>query len=127
MAKRRLSTKNKSQLHKETYALFRQAFPGFPLQEEVSLDINADGVKTTVFVDIFVPALNLCVECHGRQHFEFVPHFHGSRGSYEKAIVRDTEKERVLRDSGYAFLVVRYDDKLTVNKLIRRIKAIMQE
>jgi len=50
--------------------------------------------KSRLRIDFFLPNLMMAIEVHGRQHFEFVKHFHGTRKNYIHAKHNDAEKAR---------------------------------
>lgn len=95
--------KNASALHRKVLGLLREAFPAMRIFEDQSVEVN--GRK--LFVDLFIRDLGVCIECHGRQHDEFVPHFHGTRVEFQRSQERDRAKKQALVDAGYAFLEVR--------------------
>jgi len=114
----------KSALHRRVAELLRKAFPNFTVWEEHPIKVQLSGRVSTLFVDIIVKELNLAVECHGRQHFDFSPHLHGTRDAFARSVERDQSKAEQLKDAGFAFLVVRYDEqkKLTVPVLMESIE-----
>lgn len=48
--------------------------------------------KSQLRIDFFLPRMNTAVEVHGRQHYEFVKHFHGTKQKFAQAQRRDAEK-----------------------------------
>ncbi len=48
--------------------------------------------KSMLRIDFFLPNLMMAVEVHGRQHFEFVKHFHGTRKKFALAKQNDEMK-----------------------------------
>ena len=115
----------RSALHKQVKQLLAEAFPGYAIGEEVPL--AAGGRK--LFVDLVVKEIQVAVECHGRQHFQFVEHFHKDAEGYRNAKNRDAAKEQAIRDAGYSFVVITHDeaDTLTPRRLLRKIKQAMKE
>jgi very-short-patch-repair endonuclease len=75
----------KSKIQYEAGQLLKEEFPKDIILEEVYLP---DGF----YLDFFIPSRKIAVEVQGRQHTEFVPFFHGSRGSYLKSVARDQRK-----------------------------------
>jgi hypothetical protein len=45
-----------------------------------------------LFIDFFMPKTKLAVEVHGRQHYEFVEHFHGDKAAFLATKARDKRK-----------------------------------
>ena len=50
--------------------------------------------KSRLRIDFFLPNINTAIEVHGRQHFEFVKHFHGTHKKFALAKQRDAEKAK---------------------------------
>ncbi len=48
--------------------------------------------KEILFLDFFIPSLSLVIECHGKQHTDFIPFFHHSRIEFHKQQIRDQRK-----------------------------------
>ena len=118
-----------SALHRTVVTLLREMYPNFQVQEEESLKVNVDGRDTTLFVDIYVKEFHLAIECHGRQHFEFVPHFHHTRDGFAAAVARDGAKAQTIQAAGLSYLIVRFDQEktLTRQKLLRAITKALKE
>ena len=69
-------TRPRSNLHLTARKLLKELFPYDTILEEVPLPgSNKPSRPSKLFADFFVPAYNLIVEVHGRQHFEFVSFF----------------------------------------------------
>lgn len=121
--------RQKSALHRKVAKLLREIYPGFTILEEESLKTVVDDRKTTLFVDIVVRELSVVIECHGRQHFEFVPHFHQTRDQFAQAVARDRAKAQTVIDAGYSYVVVRFDEesKLTQGLLMTKIITALEK
>lgn len=65
----------------------KELYPKDVILEEVYLP---DGF----YLDFFIPSRKLAIEVQGRQHEEFVPHFHGSKADFIKAKTRDAKKQQ---------------------------------
>lgn len=78
-------------------------------------------VGNNLFLDIFVPVYDLGIEYHGRQHFEFVEHFHGDLRGFEKSKERDRQKVIQCEQRGIVLVVFTYDDELTQELIYSRI------
>ena len=60
--------------------------------------------------DGYFPAYNLLVEAHGEQHFKCIPYWHLDESGLKKLQDRDALKMKLALDSGYQYLVIRYND-----------------
>ncbi len=65
----------------------KELYPRDVILEEVYLP---DGF----YLDFFIPSRRIAIEVQGRQHDEFVPHFHGSKADFFKSKVRDNNKAK---------------------------------
>jgi len=116
--------KDRSALHTKVRELLRKLFPGFGVGEEVPIRVNG----SVLYVDLMVKELQVVVECHGKQHFEYIEHFHGNHEGFVSSQQRDADKARAVRESGYAYVVVRYDESnLTAKRLLAKIKTALAE
>jgi len=78
--------KPRSSLHLRCRELLRQMYPTQPILEEVPIP----GVGLTC--DFYLPFRKVVIECHGEQHYKFVPYFHNSLQNYAKSTQRDRRK-----------------------------------
>lgn len=61
--------------------------------------------------DGYFPDLELVVEYHGYQHFEYPNIFHKTEDIFRKQVLRDALKRRLVLESGaYHYLEIRFDD-----------------
>jgi very-short-patch-repair endonuclease len=118
-----------SKLHRQVLALLRGAFPGYDIGEEDPIPVEVLGRRSTLFVDLSLPGLRVAVECHGRQHYEYVQHFHGTREKFLAQQTRDLAKAQTLAAHGWTLVIVRFDeiDTLTAAEMADRILAALQE
>lgn len=72
-------------------------------------------------LDIYCPAYKLAAEYHGRQHFEFVEHFHGDIQGFWESQKRDLRKIEICRDLGIGLIVFRYNDDLSEDTVFSRL------
>lgn len=79
-------TRPRSELHLRVRALLRQMYPTAGILEEVPLPGSG------LFADFYLPLRKVVVEAHGKQHYEFTPHFHGDRRNFIAGQNRDQKK-----------------------------------
>lgn len=82
--------------------LLREVFPFDAVCEEVTLP----GCGDPLYLDFLLPSRRLAFEIQGRQHYEYVPFFHGSRAGYAKAQARDKKKAEFLRLNGITLVTL---------------------
>ena len=61
--------------------------------------------KSRLRIDFFLPNLMVAVEVNGRQHFEFVKHFHGTRKKFALAKHNDAEKAKWCELNGIELVI----------------------
>ncbi|GEM_PF-652214 len=86
-------TRPRSKNHLRARAVLRELFPRDVILEEVPLPgSKTQSRHSTLFADFYIPNRNLIVEVHGRQHYEYVPHYHKTKMGFYKAKARDRDK-----------------------------------
>lgn len=91
-------TKNRSSGHLRARSLLCLLFACDIKLEEVRLP--GSGGLTADFV---IPALQLVIEVHGRQHYEFVALFHETRRGFLKALERDRNKRQWCERNDFTY------------------------
>jgi len=96
----------------------RSVFPEMLIKLEHFVNYN----NQKLFLDIFLPQLGLIIEVHGRQHDEFVAHFHGDEAGFRLSRKRDRLKEEWADLNGYTWLALReHQLPITGDKLLEMI------
>jgi hypothetical protein len=57
-------------------------------------------------IDCYNDELKLAVEFQGRQHYQFIPHFHKNKGTYHNQLYRDELKREKCRQNGVKLIEV---------------------
>jgi hypothetical protein len=65
--------------------------------------------KTLLRVDYLSFSLKLAIEVSGRQHFQFVDHFHKDRANFLSSVKRDEQKRNILESN--EFTICELDDE----------------
>lgn len=95
----------KSNLQFECGQLLKQKFMFDVILEEAYLP---DGF----YLDFFIPMRKMAFEIHGRQHDEYVAHFHGSKKNFTKSQDRDSRKALWCRMNQIDLHIVRSIDEM---------------
>lgn len=95
---------NRSKGHLLARKLLQELFPADRLLEELYL-LGSNGL----YADFYLPFRKLMVEVHGRQHFEFVPHFHKDKWNWYASKKRDMNKAEWCQLNNISLLVLRDD------------------
>ena len=111
-----------SKLSEELYTVFKQLFPEITVKREKHVDYK----KQRLFLDFWVPKLSMVIEVHGRQHREFVRHFHEDIAGFRASKKRDALKAEWAAQAGLTMVVI-WDDEFPLTKefLLTRIKESM--
>lgn len=80
---------NESKLHQQIYKLLKEEFPTLHLLEECGIPIRP---KQTLFLDFYIPLINLALEAHGPQHYKYNSFFFSNKLEFYRAQRRDREK-----------------------------------
>tara|TARA_R110000824_G_C15126446_1_gene668593 strand:- start:305 stop:727 length:423 start_codon:yes stop_codon:yes gene_type:complete len=79
--------------------------------EEVKLPGSRNkGLKSTLFLDFFVPHVKLAVEVHGKQHYEYCGFFHKSMAGFKESLKRDNLKQDWCELNEISLIVLKYSD-----------------
>jgi very-short-patch-repair endonuclease len=116
---------NASKLHKRIFTIVKSAFPSWAWKQETAIKVSNN---KTLFVDICSNTpIKIAIECHGRQHSEYVAHFHGDILAFKKAVARDKEKKEFLIESGYDFVEFYTNENLSDKEVIERVLLKIKE
>jgi len=109
----------------KVYDLIKELFPYNIIIKEHY--INYKG--TRLFFDFIIKDLGVYIEVHGRQHFEYVHHFHSEKNNFLKQKERDNLKIEYIQENNKLCLVRFYDgEDLNKEKVLKRInKALSSE
>jgi hypothetical protein len=66
-----------------------------------------------LFFDFYIKDYNVLFEIQGRQHSEYVAHFHGDRQGYLDMKRRDNLKIRYCQEEGLSLVTINYDEEIT--------------
>lgn len=74
---------------------------------------DCKNVKPLPF-DFYLPTHNLCIEYHGRQHYEPVKAF-GGEANFLKTIHNDKIKKQYCQDNKIKLITIKYTDNIVLN------------
>ena len=101
-----------SRIADEVYDLLKVIFPNSTIVKEHY--IRYKGVR--LFFDIYLRDLNILIEVQGRQHSQFVKHFHGSIDNFRAQKHRDNLKKEFIQENPKLCLVYFYDEGDIITK-----------
>ena len=94
----------RSELHMRCRNILNILYPLDRIYEEVSLPGTGK-----LSLDFYVHARGLAIECHGEQHYKYVPHFHGSPMGFLDSRKRDMNKREWCEINGILLRELKYD------------------
>ena len=107
-----------SKLADKVYEVLRELFPNNIIVEEEY--VSYQGKK--LFFDFFIKDLGILVEVQGKQHTEFVKHFHKERYNFIGQKRRDNLKVAYVQDNSKLSLVkFSYNEKITSDLVRNKI------
>jgi hypothetical protein len=79
--------RRRSEPHLKCREILQTLYPVYRFLEEVPLPGS-----NKLTADFYLPWRNIVIEVHGRQHYEFVPFFHGNKMAFLESRQRDLKK-----------------------------------
>lgn len=95
-----------SRLSEDVRALIVQAFPFYKLRAEHYVNFR----NTKLYFDFYLPELKIAFEAQGRQHDEFVEHFHGTAYNFKMYKKRDGFKKEWADENDVVLIEIRDAD-----------------
>lgn len=92
-----------SVLAESIFLLLRELFPFTKIVKEYFITYKGQ----RLFVDFYLPSFLIAIEVHGKQHDEFVLHYHGSADGWRRHKKRDRLKEEWASVNGIKYVVIR--------------------
>jgi very-short-patch-repair endonuclease len=106
-----------SKLADSAYSFLREVFPHNIITKEYYINYK----NTRLFFDFYIKDLGLLLEIQGRQHDEFVKHFHTDRETFLAAKKRDDLKKEYCEKQDFVLIEIRKDNELDKDKFIERV------
>ena len=110
-----------SKLSENVYALLKKVFPHYTIITEHFVFFKG----TKLFFDFYIKEMGILIEAQGRQHEEFIKHFHGDAGGFLAAKQRDNLKIEYCEKK--ALVLITFDEKeeLSTKRLLYKIWSTM--
>lgn len=113
--------KQKSKLHESARDVIKSVYPNDTILQEVP--IYGCG-KLPLYLDFYLPLRAVCIEVMGKQHYQWIPHFHKTKAEFLKAVVRDKKKEEFCELNCIKLVVFRFDEDEDVwRKCLREVES----
>lgn len=93
--------------HERARELLKDMFPTEILLEELTLPGTG---RSPLYADFYLSNQRMMVEVHGKQHFEYNQHYHGSIAGFRMSKGRDNKKAEWCRLNGIDLIVLKDTD-----------------
>lgn len=81
--------------------------------------------KKGMEIDLYNEELNLAIEYNGKQHYEFVPHFHRNKEKFTSLVERDKLKKERIEEQNINYIVIPYTEKDNLhNFILQKLKEL---
>ena len=99
-------------------------FPSKPFKQVFcEYYVNYRGYR--LFFDFYIKKIDVFVEVQGRQHIEFVKHFHGGRKTFLQQRERDNLKRIWVEENGHRLIRLYDTEKITEDLILDKIMKAM--
>ncbi len=102
------------------YNTIRKVLPGLRITKEYYIKYK----NKKLFFDFYIADLGLLVEVQGRQHVEFVKHFHGNKEKFIEQKYRDNLKIEYTENSNKALVRFYYDEEITEELVMMKFNKV---
>ncbi len=106
--------------------ILEELFPAKPFKQ-VICEYYVNYTNQKLFFDFYLKKLNILIEVQGRQHTEFVKHFHGTRANFLKHRERDNLKRVWAEENEISLVRFNYDEKITKKLVLHKIDKAMKD
>ena len=112
-----------SKLADKTYECLKEIFGHNIITREYYIKYG----NTRLFFDFYIKDVGVVIEVQGRQHDEFVKHFHSNRETFLASKRRDNLKKEYCEKEDLVLVEIREKDEkeLDGNFILQRIWSIM--
>ena len=79
-----------------------------------------------LFFDFYIKELSVYVEVQGRQHTEFVKHFHGEKEAFQAQKMRDNLKIQYVEENSRCLVRFNFNEKITKALVLKKITKVLE-
>lgn len=103
--------RKRSKYHVRAREVLKTIFHSYRILEEVKLPGSTPRHrKGVLYLDFFIPQIDLAIEVHGQQHYEFCPFFHKNKADFALAKAKDEDKIDWCKLNNIDLVVLKYSD-----------------
>lgn len=115
--------RKRSKYHIRARSLLKEIFNSYRILEEVKLPGSTEIHRRSVlYLDFFIPTINLAIEVHGQQHYDYNPFFHKSKADFLKSKARDEDKIDWCKLNNIKLITLKYSE--SEDEWRQRIKSV---
>ena len=115
---------SRSKIEDQVDAALKVLYPHDTICEEEAISPRK-GI--TLFVDRMIKPKKLAFEIDGRQHDEFVEHFHRDAAGFASSQERDRMKTQWLKMQGYTLIRIKHNEKIDATTLRAKVLKALDE
>ena len=105
------------------YDTIRNVLPGLRITKEYYVRYK----NKKLFFDFYIADLGVFVEVQGRQHVEFVKHFHGSKEKFLEQKYRDDLKIEYTTNNNKSLVRFYYDEEITDDLVMMKFNKVFDQ
>lgn len=110
----------------KVHSILKKLFPANPHRRVYPEHfVNYKGKR--LFFDFYIKELGVFIEVQGRQHVQFVSHFHGTAENFRSQKMRDNLKIEYVQEKGMCLARIYDTEKVTKALVLKKIKKSMEE
>ena len=107
------------------YSILNDLFPASP-HRRVFDEYYVKYKGARLFFDFYIKELDVFVEVQGRQHTQFVKHFHGSMENFKAQKHRDNLKIEYVHEYNKGLVRIYDTEKVTKKLVLKKIEKAME-
>ena len=109
----------------KTILLFEDVLGESAQREKTFEWLINDKTGYNMYLDAYFPEMNIALEYHGMQHYEFVPFMEKKEGSFKQRQYRDKLKKKLCLEHGLTFIEYGYKEPIVRQHVIKKLMGIV--
>lgn len=79
-----------------------------------------------MFLDAYFSKSNIAIEYDGKQHREFIPHYHKTKEHFKQSQKRDKRKEKLCKENGIILIRITDEEPKTKDYLLNKLSQFTE-
>lgn len=114
-----------SKIANDIYKILDEMFPRLSAPR-ITKEIYIRYKGQKLFFDFFIKELGVYIEVQGRQHTEFVKHFHGEKEAFQAQKIRDNLKIQYVEENAQCLIRFNFNEKITKALVHKKITKVLE-